>query len=79
MAVMKLSDMMRYTLTGSDQQTVGLENEIQFIRDYLDLQELKLEEPMRITFNARGVRGRRREFMAKITTNPPRLRDTRRA
>jgi len=58
LAVMKLSDMMRYILTDSNAQAIELEREIQFIQNYLELQKLKTEEQMRIVFDVNGIRGR---------------------
>jgi two-component system, LytTR family, sensor kinase len=56
-AVMKLSEMMRYMLHDSNTSLIELEREIQFIRSYLELQQLKKDTPMRISFETSGVKG----------------------
>lgn len=57
-AVMKLSEMMRYMLHDSNTSLIELEREIQFIRNYIELQQLKKEEAMYIQFSTLGVKGR---------------------
>ncbi len=41
--IMKLSDMLRYVLYESNEQKVHLSNEIEYIRNYIDFQILKIE------------------------------------
>jgi LytS/YehU family sensor histidine kinase len=57
-AVMKLSEMMRYMLYDSNASQIELEREIQFINNYLELQRLKKDETMQISFEVSGVKGR---------------------
>jgi Putative regulator of cell autolysis len=56
-AVMKLSEMMRYMLHDSNNALIELEQEIQFLRNYLELQRLKKDEAMQMSFEVKGVRG----------------------
>jgi LytS/YehU family sensor histidine kinase len=55
---MKLSEMMRYMLYDSNASQIELEREIQFINNYLELQRLKKDETMQISFEVSGVKGR---------------------
>ncbi|HEX2968830.1 MAG TPA: histidine kinase [Bacteroidales bacterium] len=57
-SVLKLSEMMRYMLHESNSSRIELEREVQFIRNYLELQKLKKEDAMQITFDVKGVKGR---------------------
>lgn len=57
-SVLKLSEMMRYMLHESNTSRIELEKEVQFIRNYLELQQLKKEELMPINFDVKGVKGR---------------------
>lgn len=57
-SVLKLSEMMRYMLHESNTPCIELEKEVQFIRNYLELQQLKKDELMRINFDVKGVKGR---------------------
>jgi two-component system, LytTR family, sensor kinase len=59
-AVLKLSDMMRYLLYESNTSQIELDKEIDFIRCYLDLQQLKRDELMGISFEVKGVKGHHR-------------------
>lgn len=54
MAVLKLSNIMRYVVTESDQKTVPLRDEIEYIIDYIDLQKLRLNTDVEISFNTEG-------------------------
>jgi LytS/YehU family sensor histidine kinase len=57
-SVLKLSEMMRYMLHESNTNRIELDREVQFIRNYLELQQLKKEELMHISFEVKGVKGR---------------------
>lgn len=57
-SVLKLSEMMRYMLHESNTPEIELDREINFIRNYLELQQLKREETMKIVFKVNGVKGR---------------------
>lgn len=43
-AILKLSGMMRYVVTESSRERVALENELNYIRNYISLQELRMDE-----------------------------------
>lgn len=53
-AVMKLSSIMRYILTETTQHLVPLQNEVDFIHNYIDLQEVRLTEKTKVEFSAIG-------------------------
>ncbi|MAZ25851.1 MAG: hypothetical protein CL868_02080 [Cytophagaceae bacterium] len=54
MAVLKLSNIMRYVVTESDQKSVPLRDEIEYIIDYIDLQKLRLTKDVDVSFNVKG-------------------------
>ena len=53
--ILKLSDLMKYFLyeTGKEYQT--LKNEINHIKDYIDIEKLRYNEGLKVTFNVRGA------------------------
>lgn len=53
-AVLKLSSIMRYVVTESAQDFVPLEKEINYIKDYIDLQKLRMNEEMIFRFSIEG-------------------------
>ncbi len=53
-AVVKLSGMMRYVLTESSAEFVSLEKEINYIRDFVDLQKIRLGETAEVQFDVSG-------------------------
>ncbi|MFT3947672.1 MAG: sensor histidine kinase [Agriterribacter sp.] len=53
-AIVKLSGMMRYVLSDAAQQYVSLEKEIDYIRDYIELQELRFGESVHLCFSVEG-------------------------
>ncbi len=53
-AVVKLSGMMRYVLTESSAQYVSLEKEINYIRDFVDLQKLRAGDTADVQFDVSG-------------------------
>ena len=54
-AVMKLSGIMRYTLEESQSEYVPLQNEVNFINNYLELQRIRSTEKVQITFKVDTV------------------------
>ena len=52
--VSRLAQMMRYLLEESNQPTVPLTQEIEFMRSYLHLEELRLNHPVPLTFEVAG-------------------------
>lgn len=58
-AVVKLSGMMRYVLTESSTEFVSLEKEINYIRDFVDLQKIRLGDTAAVQFDISG------EFLGK--------------
>lgn len=53
-AVMKLSSIMRYVLSDTKQHLVPLEKEIKFIQHYIDLQQVRLTDKIKINFAVKG-------------------------
>lgn len=53
-AVLKLSNMMRYVVTESTQDFVPMEKEIGYIKDYIDLQLLRMDENTQFSFEVKG-------------------------
>lgn len=54
-SLLKLSEMLRYLLYECDADKVRLDRELTYLRNYIDLFELKDEEPLNITFDAQDV------------------------
>lgn len=54
-AVVKLSNIMRYVMSEANKETVSLEREIDYIRNYIDLQKLRFGDDIQIAFNAVGA------------------------
>lgn len=54
-AVMKLSRIMRYTLEESQNDEVPLDDELEFIRSYIDLQQMRLTNIVSIHFTTEGA------------------------
>lgn len=53
-AIVTLSELMRYMLYETDNKYVFLENEINYIKNYIDLQKLRLNNIENITINVHG-------------------------
>ena len=53
-AVLKLSAIMRYILTETERNLVPLENEVAFIHNYIELQQVRLTEKVQVNFNIEG-------------------------
>jgi Histidine kinase len=53
-AVLKLSSMMRYVVTESGRDSVPLESEINYLKNYVSLQRLRMDADTRFTFTIKG-------------------------
>ncbi|MBS1662236.1 MAG: histidine kinase [Bacteroidetes bacterium] len=53
-AVVKLSSMMRYVLLETSRDKVALEQEISYISDYIDLQQIRFEGSSKVDFSVTG-------------------------
>lgn len=53
-AVMKLSYIMRYILTETTQDHVPLQNEVDFIHNYIELQQVRLTDKTHVIFKSNG-------------------------
>ena len=57
-ALHKFSEMLRYQLYEMNGDTIPIEKEIRYLRDYVDLQKLRKDENYEVTFNcSSGVQG----------------------
>ncbi|MEX1212745.1 MAG: histidine kinase [Balneolaceae bacterium] len=52
--ILKLSDLMRYTLYEANEEFVTLEKEIEYIRSYISLEKIRFEDQGSITFEVEG-------------------------
>lgn len=53
-SILKLSSIIRYMLYETDRKFVTLRNEIQIIKDYIELQKLRITEKVKLTFQVTG-------------------------
>jgi two-component system, LytTR family, sensor kinase len=53
-SILKLSAIMRYVLTETDQKYVSLANEIDFLQNYINLQSVRLTDKVKLTVNVNG-------------------------
>jgi sensor histidine kinase YesM len=53
-AVLKLSGIMRYVVTESAQDYVSLDKELNYIKDYIDLQKLRIDTSFPLSFDING-------------------------
>jgi sensor histidine kinase YesM len=53
-AILKLSDILRYVIYRSSESSVNLEQEVQLIRNYIDLQRFRVGKDARISFTVSG-------------------------
>lgn len=52
--VLKLSDLLRYTLYETKDSLIGLDREIQFIKDYIDLEKIRHGDHVKIDIDIQG-------------------------
>ncbi|NPA44351.1 MAG: histidine kinase, partial [Chlorobi bacterium] len=53
-AIMKLSHLMRYMLYDAKKNKVDLQNEINYLADYIELQKLRMPDKSKVIFNIEG-------------------------
>ena len=53
-SIMKLSAIMRYILTDTQSDTVPLENEVNFVTNFIDLQRVRLTDKVTVAFTTEG-------------------------
>ncbi len=53
-SILKLSNIMRYVTDDVQEEFVPLENEVEFISDYIDLQRMRLGDKMNVSFIVSG-------------------------
>lgn len=49
--ILKLSDMMRYTIYEGEKETVKLSDEIEYLQNYIELHKIRYKKTVEITFN----------------------------
>lgn len=59
-SIMKLSNIMRYVTDEASEHFVSLESEVDCVRDYIDLQRLRLGKKVHLDFNVQGDLERKR-------------------
>ncbi len=57
-AILKLSTIMRYMIYESNEAKVLLEHELRYLKDYIDIQQLRLPKDIDIVYNVHGDPGR---------------------
>jgi LytS/YehU family sensor histidine kinase len=53
-ALLKLSSIMRYVVTESSRDSVPLESEINYIKNYISLQQLRMDDSAQLSFSVSG-------------------------
>lgn len=53
-AVLKLSGLMRYVVTDSAQELVGLQKELNYLNDYIELQKLRMDNNIKFLYTVDG-------------------------
>jgi len=53
-AIIKLSQIMRYMLTDSRQEKVGLEEEVEYLNNFIELQKIRISDKVDISFKIDG-------------------------
>ncbi len=53
-AIIKLAQIMRYMLQDSKDEKVSLEKEIEYLQNYIELQRLRIADPVKIKFTCEG-------------------------
>lgn len=56
-AIVKLSGIMRYTISESNLESVSLEHELAYIRNFIELQRLRLTDEIKLLFEVSGDAG----------------------
>jgi two-component system, LytTR family, sensor kinase len=54
-AILKLSSILRYMLYASENEKVSLHNELEVVRNYIELQKLRLTEKVTVKFSLQGM------------------------
>src|SRR5690606_29573907 len=58
--ILKLSEVMRYMIYESNEDCVSLKKELDFIKNYVDLQKLRSDHKARISFHISGKVGKQK-------------------
>lgn len=50
-SILQLAELMRYTIYKGQEERVSLAQELKYLDDYIDLQQIRLKKPLQLTFN----------------------------
>jgi len=50
-SILQLSELMRYTIYKGQEDRVSIAQELKYLEDYIDLQQIRLKKPLRLGFN----------------------------
>ena len=50
-SILQLSELMRYTIYKGQEERVSIAQELKYLEDYIDLQQIRLKKPLRLEFN----------------------------
>jgi two-component system, LytTR family, sensor histidine kinase LytS len=53
--MLRLSELMRYSLYGTNKSTVFLKDEIRYLKNYIELEKIRLEDTLKLDFNENTV------------------------
>ncbi len=67
-SILKLSGMMRYVVTETSNGRVSLEKEISYINDYIDLQKMRLDKRVQLSYRVTGTLAN--QFIAPLLLIP---------
>ena len=54
-AIIRLSQIMRYMLSDSKDEKVNLEKEVEYLRNYIELQQLRISDKVQVNFSLEGM------------------------
>jgi two-component system, LytTR family, sensor histidine kinase LytS len=53
--MLRLSELMRYSLYGTNKPTVLLKDEIRYLKNYIELEKIRLEDTLKLSFNENAL------------------------
>ncbi len=63
--MLRLSELMRYSLYGTNRKTVPLNDEIQYLKNYIELEKIRLEDTLKLSFTNNIVEERNPDTIGK--------------
>jgi hypothetical protein len=64
--MLRLSELMRYSLYGTNKPTVFLKDEIRYLKNYIELEKIRLEDTLKLDFNENTVEERNSDTISKV-------------